>query len=134
VRARQRAEPAPDPRADRSGDGPSLLSALGNARVQRLMRSVVDREALEEEEQLPGQNGPEFEAEQGLPAEDQVSGPAEKQSSGPPETEFESEQGLPAEDQVAGPSESVKLPEEEELAMSTIQRAAARSRGFESND
>jgi len=46
IKARQRQEQQQsDPRADRGGDANHLLSALGNSGVQRLMRSVIHRQA-----------------------------------------------------------------------------------------
>jgi hypothetical protein len=44
IRQRQDSQQS-EPRADRGGDANHLLSALGNARVQRLMRSALHRQA-----------------------------------------------------------------------------------------
>ncbi|HWC29485.1 MAG TPA: DUF4157 domain-containing protein [Dehalococcoidia bacterium] len=44
IKARQRQEQQSGPRADGGSEGVNLLSALGNARVQRLMRSALQRQ------------------------------------------------------------------------------------------
>jgi len=45
VKIRQQQDSQSGPRADQGGDANYLLSALGNARVQRLMRSALHRQA-----------------------------------------------------------------------------------------
>ena len=121
VKARGRKDQPADPRADRGGASAYLLSALGNARVQRLMRSValrhrevasgrVDdavapfaptgtptaRVSRQEEDEAP--------TEQSTP-EALESEHLTEQSPESAQAETETETGMPSEDNAPGPSE-----------------------------